>query len=202
MKHNFRDLTGQRFNRLTVIKLIQSASRKNGLHQSLWLCRCDCGVEKILAGGTFTRNNDRKVKSCGCLLKEKLASITRLDKGKASFNVLYYQYKKSAKERNYSFELTKEYFEKITKLNCHYCNTPPLQIKKCKLTNGYYIYNGIDRKNNEPYYKEENTLPCCKYCNFSKNTRTYDEFIEYLNRVTAFRYEIILNKIGEKNEII
>ena len=37
------DLTGKVFGRLTVIK---EAGRNNS--SLLWLCRCECGVEKII----------------------------------------------------------------------------------------------------------------------------------------------------------
>ena len=39
------DLTGQRFGRLTVIRY--DHSEHDGAH---WLCKCDCGKEKVAAG--------------------------------------------------------------------------------------------------------------------------------------------------------
>lgn len=39
------DLTGQRFGRLTVIRY--DHSEHDGVH---WLCKCDCGNEKVAAG--------------------------------------------------------------------------------------------------------------------------------------------------------
>ena len=54
------DLTGQKFNRWTVIKLAPKA--KNG--SSMWYCKCDCGTERIVNGYTLTSG---KSKSCGCL---------------------------------------------------------------------------------------------------------------------------------------
>jgi hypothetical protein len=51
----------RQFGRLTVIKLSHKADR------AYWLCRCTCGVEKVLAGNRLTRGNDR---SCGCLRNE------------------------------------------------------------------------------------------------------------------------------------
>ena len=52
------DLTGQRFNRLTVLRFDHTG--RNG---SYWLCRCDCGTEKVLPGYQLRGN---VVKSCGC----------------------------------------------------------------------------------------------------------------------------------------
>lgn len=58
-----RDLTGQRFGRLLVIK---EAPREIGQKSIHWICKCDCGNECVktsqsLFGGT---------KSCGCIVKE------------------------------------------------------------------------------------------------------------------------------------
>lgn len=38
-----QDLTGQKFNKLTVIKFSHFDKKKN----SYWLCKCDCGNEKV-----------------------------------------------------------------------------------------------------------------------------------------------------------
>lgn len=60
---NAKDLTGQRFTRLTVIAPVGVG--KSG--HVLWLCRCDCGNEKIAASQGLRRGN---TKSCGCLQAE------------------------------------------------------------------------------------------------------------------------------------
>lgn len=54
-----KDLKGQRFGLLTVIKRI---GRKSGY--VTWLCKCDCGKEKIVDSHSLTSGN---TKSCGCL---------------------------------------------------------------------------------------------------------------------------------------
>lgn len=57
------NLTGQKFNRYTFIK--ESGKDKYG--HILWLCRCDCGTEKIIIA---TQVKCGRVKSCGCFLRE------------------------------------------------------------------------------------------------------------------------------------
>ncbi len=57
------DLTGQKFNRLTVLKY-NSITKK-------WLCQCDCGKRKEINGANL-RNG--LTQSCGCLQKEKTTS--------------------------------------------------------------------------------------------------------------------------------
>jgi hypothetical protein len=61
----FKDLTGQTFNRLTVIRLFG----KNKHGQFTWECKCACGSDKLVyptSGGLNSGNS----KSCGCLQKE------------------------------------------------------------------------------------------------------------------------------------
>ena len=59
------DLTGQPFGRYTVIR---EAGRKNG--HVAWLCRCECGREKVVRGSSLTRRKNPTV-SCGCWNEEK-----------------------------------------------------------------------------------------------------------------------------------
>ena len=60
------DLTGQPFGRLIVIR--EAGRAKDG--KVLWLCKCDCGREKVVRGSCLTRRNKPTV-SCGCWNEEK-----------------------------------------------------------------------------------------------------------------------------------
>ena len=62
------DMTGQKINRLTVLSRAENSNQG----RARWLCRCDCGNEKVILGSHLRNGN---IKSCGCLQKEK-ASIT------------------------------------------------------------------------------------------------------------------------------
>ncbi|WP_051291308.1 hypothetical protein [Fictibacillus gelatini] len=57
------DISGRRYNRLTVIK-IHSRHPERGVR---WLCRCDCGNETTAWGWEIKKG---KKKSCGCYGKE------------------------------------------------------------------------------------------------------------------------------------
>lgn len=58
-----RDLTGLRFGRLLVIRRAEN----DIAGRTMWLCKCDCGNEKIVYGSHLKNG----VKSCGCYRKEK-----------------------------------------------------------------------------------------------------------------------------------
>jgi hypothetical protein len=62
------DLTGQRFGRLLVEQRAGSIGS-----QASWLCRCDCGTEKILDGGGLRRKH---AQSCGCRRRDPRGGIT------------------------------------------------------------------------------------------------------------------------------
>ena len=103
--------------------------------------------------------------------------------GAATFNQLYNAYKCGAKVRNYSFELTKDYFAKITKQNCFYCGVEPRQIEKNNYDNGDYIYNGIDRIDSNKGYVIGNCVPCCGRCNEAKMAESQQDFLSWVERV-------------------
>ena len=47
------------------------------------------------------------------------------------------------------------------------------------------IINGIDRINNDIGYTIENSLTCCKICNYAKNTMSMREFIAWLEKIVS-----------------
>lgn len=53
----FQDLTDMRFGKLTVIKRMPN----NENNQIVWLCRCDCGIEKEIIGSCLKAG---KIKTC------------------------------------------------------------------------------------------------------------------------------------------
>lgn len=59
----FVNITGNRYERMLVINY--AGDRK-------WLCRCDCGAEKLAASSDLKRGF---IKSCGCLSKENTSRI-------------------------------------------------------------------------------------------------------------------------------
>jgi hypothetical protein len=61
-----KNLTGQRFGRLTVEGYVDP-KRANLNRQQCWLCRCDCGKVTIVPAGSLKSEATR---SCGCLLRE------------------------------------------------------------------------------------------------------------------------------------
>ena len=62
------DKTGNRYERLLVIRAEKSVNGK-----AMWLCKCDCTNEVVVAGGNLQSGH---TKSCGCLLKQMMRNLT------------------------------------------------------------------------------------------------------------------------------
>lgn len=62
--HNFKDLVGQVFGRLTVIERAENYHRKF----SRYLCRCECGRTLTVPGGHLRTSHTR---SCGCIVNRR-----------------------------------------------------------------------------------------------------------------------------------
>lgn len=171
----FGYMIGRKFGRLTVLKSVGLTYDK----VEKWLCECECGNTTIVRTNNLISGN---TKSCGCLFLETRQSK---DIEKSTFNELYGRIRYIAKVRGNEFDLTRDQVREITSSKCHYCGVEPSQIHKRKGINGtsMYIYNGIDRKNNNLGYVIDNVVPCCKICNYAKNTMNYKEFLEWVSTV-------------------
>lgn len=178
-------MVGKKFNRLLVVSAALSRHKR-----AYWNCLCDCG-RTCVAMGKYLRQN--KKQSCGCLRTEynqlKAATMSRknvLPDGEAAFNLLYASYRCSAENRSLSFELTKEQFKLLTTQNCFYCGKEPNQKYKPYLSKGY-VYNGVDRRNNEIGYVLSNVVSCCKLCNWMKNSFLESDFLAHCALVTEYQ---------------
>lgn len=74
---NRKDLTGQKFGRLTVLRF----HRVDKSGRGTWLCQCDCGKTTIVLASKLTTGN---TKSCGCAKK----GVNRVDLSGSRFGRL------------------------------------------------------------------------------------------------------------------
>lgn len=70
----FVDLRGQRFERLLVMSRYEETATRERFRNAMWLCQCDCGTKKLVAGANLTTGNTL---SCGCLHREQFGSRQR-----------------------------------------------------------------------------------------------------------------------------
>lgn len=71
----FKDVTGQKFGRLTVIRQ-GDYKYCSGKPVVCWECQCDCGNTSLVAGNALRTG---QIKSCGCLLEERKWSAEEVE---------------------------------------------------------------------------------------------------------------------------
>lgn len=175
------DLTGRRFGRLVVIEWVPGA-QSSGELGGRWLCKCDCGHDLAVRSSRLRPNHRR---SCGCA---KSGPATGYVPGQAAFGVLMTEYRRGARDRSLSWDLTREEFKHMTSLDCHYCGTAPSRAVGCSPNSGAYVCNGIDRVDSSRGYSLDNCVPACKICNFAKRDMSYDDFLAWIARLASFHF--------------
>lgn len=180
-----KKILGLTFNKLTAIEYIGEENNR----RAIWLWQCECGNQIKLQSDTVKNGH---TKSCGCLNKDKELELygQNFDYSftLAARKECYNSYKQRARRSNIHFELSFDecmyFFEK----SCFYCGREPSNIKKARSTESTFIYNGIDRVNNDRKvgYRLENIISCCARCNRAKGIMDFNEYLEFL--VTSVNY--------------
>lgn len=176
--NNPYDLIDKKFGKLTVIGY--AGKTKSGTSHK-WVCACDCG--KTIRVRVANLNN-KNTQSCGCYRIQRTKETMTKGYAEASFNKVLKYYKTNAARKNLEFNLNPSEFKTIIMKDCHYCGVQPAAYFKKDFANGNFIYNGIDRKDNNEGYTLNNSLPCCNIWNRAKSALMYDEFISYTQRFT------------------
>ena len=85
-------------------------------------------------------------------------------------------YRRSAIDKNLSFEFTLEEFKELTTKNCYYCGE--LQEKG---------FNGIDRKKCTDNYVKDCCVSCCSTCNYIKGSLDDIVFLKRIEHILTFQ---------------
>lgn len=133
------DLTGKRFGRLVVLEY------KGNLK---WLCKCDCGNEKVVTGQSLRRGTTL---SCGCYCKDRHPKKHGNSKEK-----LYRRWKSIRSRCNDPKNISwKNYGGRGIKV-CDEWNKDYTAFKDWAILHGYRQDLTIDRINNDGDYCPEN----------------------------------------------
>jgi 5-methylcytosine-specific restriction endonuclease McrA len=106
--------------------------------------------------------------------------------GKGLPHMLFLNYRNQAHKRGHTWELSERDFLSITQRECHYCGAEPAQVYERVDTgkpSAPFIYNGVDRVDNNEGYTLANCVPCCGHCNKAKLERSAADFVEWIKRV-------------------
>jgi len=145
-------------------------------------CECHCGKKFTTRVEQVSNVN---IKSCGCLNYYP-------DREKPALNQVYKGSKRMAKKRGYTFNITKEQYYTISQKPCYYCGLKHSNKQVQVVKNGedsIYIYNGIDRRDNNIGYEISNCVAACKFCNSKKSDMDETEFYKWIE--SAYNHSII-----------
>lgn len=176
-KNNKPELrSGDKFNRLTILSYSHSDKR----WRKWYNVKCECGSEKVVMGSAMISGN---TKSCGCLSREVRAN-KRISKNHSEITAIILGYKRHAERRGFKWLLSRKDVELIIKSDCVYCGSKPNNIKKTKNSIGDgLLYSGIDRIDSNGNYTKENSVPCCRICNYAKSNMDVNDFKEWAIKI-------------------
>ncbi len=167
-----KNLLNMSFSRWSVI-----GKSKNKHNQPVWICKCECGKVKYLLTNTLLTGVS---KSCGCLRKE-------LSTGENSKQWLGYKtlsgsfwclIKASAKKRNLTFDITKEYIYHIFISQQEKCILSGVDISLIKPRTA-----SLDRIDSRLGYIKGNIQWVHKDVNVMKQDMSDEEFIEWCRKI-------------------
>ena len=134
---------------------------------SCWGCNCSKGASD---SATFIRKAYYRARG---EYIDDIDDIWFVLKNKPSL----WQYKKNSENKGVPFDLSKEYFDILTKSDCMYCNRSPS------------TWFGIDRVIPSRGYVIGNVVSCCYDCNLDKLEDDVDIII-LRNRQIAYRVDV------------
>ena len=157
--YNFKDLTGERFGRLTVVR--RAENTKHGGAQ--WLCQCDCGNVKVVRTSALHGNT----KSCGCLYRDTRVELGRARK-KYDTNSRLYHIWQGMKYRclNKNGRRYKDYGGRGITI-CDEWKNDFRAFYDWAIVNGYRDDLSIDRIDNDKGYSPDN----CRWATATEQSR-------------------------------
>lgn len=149
-------------------------------NKKLYIYNCSvCGKEIRVWQGALKKHQGRcKI----CSSKESIKKIQgqgKLPHGESSKNYVIRTYQRSAKYRKLEWNISSETLEVLFSQPCYYCGRSPSNVQRSRTGGGDFIYNGIDRIDNNKGYTESNCVSCCKRCNVAKANMTKEEFLDW-----------------------
>jgi len=151
------DLTGQRFGKLLVLERV-----KNRGKEPYWLCQCDCGNKKEIAGCSLRSG---LTTSCGCFAKEmRRKATTKHGLSHTRLDNIYYGMK--ARCLNPNEPAYKDYGGRGITI-CQEWLNDRTKFFEWALNNGFKENLTIDRINNNGNYEPSN----CRWVDIKTQSR-------------------------------
>jgi len=181
------NLLGQKFNRLIVIEKVIIDNKVQ------WKLQCSCENKTIVGPFKSIRFRSGHTKSCGCLAKETAS------KNATERNYLTRQYEPIEAASRLVFlakyndgTLTFDQFHTMSQMICTYCGKQPSN-KRTAINNqsdksfnkedSVFIYNGLDRIDNNLPHNIDNCQTACWECNRARRKLPLTDFISHIDLI-------------------
>src|SRR5258708_5402599 len=176
-----RNLVGQKFGKWVVVEDKGKSVSRN----RLFLCRCECGKEYVVQYANLMYYDFPKCRDCSYTDRRYTSDALAIGAEKT----LFLQYHWAAESRHYEFVLTSDEFHLLVQGECYYCGSLPSQkVSAGSRYEEVYLYNGIDRIDNEIGYVSSNVRSCCKRCNIAKLNSLETDFYIWIGRVWNYLF--------------
>lgn len=189
------DLTGRKFERLTVIKQVEDYIDKNGNHLAQWLCKCDCGNEIIVKGKSLKSKN---TKSCGCMVIESaIKKITKYNNDNKKHNTydLFGEYGIGYTTKGEEFYFDLEDYEKI-KDYCWWINDGYVctKINKIKIKFHKILFPNAEEVDHKNHKTNDNRKTNLRPVTHTINMMNKKRYINNTSGVTGVYWTPSINK--------
>jgi hypothetical protein len=174
-EHNSRNLIGQRFGQWTVLKKIGSHNKC-----TLWLCECECGIQRNIQFGGLTSGQRTRCKICGHRSQRSPEEIT---------DTIWGGIKRSAASRNISFDIEKEEAYDLFLEQQRKCALTGLDIGFAETMREHNIGKttaSLDRKDSSLGYVLDNVQWVHKEINLMKHCRDEVHFKKLCKLVAEY----------------
>lgn len=168
------DITDNQYYKLKVIKKIKTHKQYG---RTQWLCKCECGNERICI---YTKLVNKKIKACyKCCMKRKNGIHHHSwSRGKYISGAIFGKIKTGAKERKIYFDLNIEYLELLLEKQNFKCALSGIELILPKTNLDNYTIS-LDRIDSSKGYIKGNVQWVHKWVNYMKVDFDEKEFIEF-----------------------
>lgn len=192
-KYNFKDLTGQTFGYLTVLKRSEKFSKTRGC---LWECLCECGaIVEVSSNGLTSKNNI----TCNVKSNHTNNNIDPRWKRYEEIPLVHLtSIKQNAIKRNLIYNVTPKYLWELFLKQNRKCVLSGVELyftkyRNAAATRSVYTTASLDRINHLIGYEEGNVRWVHKNLNKMRLMFSDDVFLEYCRQ--CFLNQYIVGKI-------
>lgn len=183
-KHKtYRDLRGQKFGRWTPLEKVTP----DGVGKAKWLCRCDCGTEKVIFQQALIGN---RTQSCGCYRRD-WASTHGVTHGMKKTRL--YRIYHGVKDR--TCNPNSKYWGRYGGRGITICDAWKTFTNFCEwaMANGYTEELTLDRIDNDGNYEPNN----CRWVDYKTQENNRGNTVYCLYNGERIPVAILMERLGK-----